>query len=226
MQPSSRHDQCRVTASGSREGRGSFDRHFEVLAVGPGFLAEGTSRRSPTPGRSTPQFLRCVTGETFLTFRNENGLHLSDPLCIMNLTGNNIRHTKESMGSTPADRSGLTGKQSCGRRISCACCFPESLRKGRRQLGVVGLFPFSRRYDVDASVRVATADRFSTNANENHLHLMRNCGIMIPTKTTCARTKPLRLARGDLRDRGHARGSRFSFRPCCFSGSPTGPATG
>ena len=58
--------------------------------------------------------LRCVTGETFLTFRNENGLHLSDPLCIMNLTGNNIRHTKESMGSTPADRPGLTGKQSCG----------------------------------------------------------------------------------------------------------------
>lgn len=118
MQPSSRHDQCRVTASGSRE----------------------TGRRPPTPSRSTPQFLRCVTGETFLTFRNENGLHLSDPLCIMNLTGNNIRHTKESMGSTPADRSGLTGKQSCGRRISCACCFPGSLRKADGSL-VSSAFP-------------------------------------------------------------------------------------
>ena len=66
--------------------------------------------------------------------------------------------------------------------------------KGRRQLGVVGLFPFSRRYDVDASVRVATAYRLSTNANENHLHFVCNCGIMISTKTTCARTKPLRGA--------------------------------
>lgn len=100
------------------------------------------------------------------------------------------------MGSTPADRPGLTGKQSCGPAYLLRLLFSGVSPKGRRQLGVVGLFPFSRRYDVDASVRVATAYRVSTNANKNHLHLLCNCCIMISTKTTSVRTKPLRARAG------------------------------